>query len=131
MAQTTPMIAVVDDEDMVRMALGRLIRAAGFQVETFSSGAEFLVSTQRRQPHCVVLDLRMPRVSGFRVQEALAAAGLRLPIVIITGDDSPEIRARALAQGAHAYLRKPVDEATLLDAIESAIAPTANPTESE
>jgi FixJ family two-component response regulator len=118
----TALIAVVDDEESVRKALGRLLRAAGFDVETFSAGAEFLRWVERHRPHCVVLDLRMPQVSGFDVQRALVQAGANLPVVIITGDDFPEGRARALEHGAKAYLRKPVDEATLLDAIRRAIA---------
>lgn len=121
MLESTPVIAIVDDEESVRKALGRLIRAAGFNVETFSSGADFLLSLRQRLPHCVVLDLRMPRVNGFQVQQALAKAGNLLPVVIITGDDSAESRARALEQGARAYLRKPVDDATLIDAIQTAL----------
>ena len=74
-----------------------------------------------RLPQCVVLDLRMPHVSGFDVQRALKQANAQVPVVIITGDDSPESRADALRQGAKAYLRKPVDDATLIDAIQSAI----------
>jgi FixJ family two-component response regulator len=119
------MVAVVDDEESVRKALGRLIRAAGFRVETYASGSEFLHSVQQHLPHCVVLDLRMPHVNGFHVQQALTDSGTHVPVVIITGDDSPESRVRALAQGARAYLRKPVDDAMLLDAIQTAIRPSA------
>jgi FixJ family two-component response regulator len=121
MGKVTSLIAVVDDEESVRKALGRLIRAAGFEVVTYSSGADFLRSIRQRRPHCVVLDLRMPWVNGFDVQSALLQAEEQLPIVIITGDDSPESRLRALKQGAKAYLRKPVDDAILLDAIQSAM----------
>ena len=121
MSNTPAFIAVVDDEESVRKALSRLLRAAGFSVEIFASGSEFLSSVQQRQPHCVVLDLRMPHVSGFDVQRALKQAGARVPVVIITGDDSPESRAHALAQGAKAYLRKPVDDAMLIEAIQTAI----------
>jgi FixJ family two-component response regulator len=76
---------------------------------------------QHHKPDCVVLDLRMPQMSGFDVQAALQQTHAELPVVVITGDDVPEGRARALRQGARAYLRKPVDDATLLDAIEAAI----------
>ena len=114
-------IAVVDDEESVRKALGRLIRAAGFDVQTFPSGADFLHSTQAQCHHCVVLDVRMPLMDGFEIQQELRRIGVRMPVVIITGDDSPEYRARAFKQGAGAYLRKPVDEAMLLDAIQSAL----------
>jgi FixJ family two-component response regulator len=118
------LIAVVDDEESVRNALGRLIHSAGFDVQTFSSGLEFLHSTERR-PQCVVLDVRMPHMDGFEVQRTLMRAELPIPIIVITGDDSAECRTRALQQGAKAYLRKPVDEALLLDAIASALLPAS------
>jgi FixJ family two-component response regulator len=115
------LIAVVDDEDLVRKALGRLIRAVGFHVETFSTGADFLRSLQQHKPDCVVLDLRLPQMSGLEVQRAISKISALLPIVIITGDDSPESRTLALKQGAAAYLRKPVDETVLIDAIRNAV----------
>jgi len=121
MPSVDTLIAIVDDEESVRKALSRLIRAAGFGVETYASGADFLRAVEQRPPHCVVLDLRMPHISGFDVLRALKQADARVPVVIITGDDSPESRAEALGQGARAYLRKPVDEAMLIDAIQTAI----------
>jgi FixJ family two-component response regulator len=114
-------IAVVDDEESVLKALERLLRAEGFSVATFSSGSDFLRSVQRHRPHCVVLDLHMAQLSGFQVQQELRQTDAGLPVVIITGDDAPESRARALSQGAKAFLRKPVDDAILLDAIHAAI----------
>jgi FixJ family two-component response regulator len=121
MERDTFLVAVVDDEESVRRALGRLIRSAGFGVETFASGVEFMQSLQLHQPDCVVLDVRMPQVSGFEVQAALVRSGFELPVLIITGDDSPESRDRTLRQGARAYLRKPVDEAMLIAAIRGAV----------
>ena len=115
------LIAVVDDEESVRRALGRLIRSAGFGVEMFGSGMEFMQSLQRHRPDCVILDLRMPTINGMDVQSALVRSGSGVPVVIITGDDSPDTRERTLRQGARAYLRKPVDDAMLIDAIHSAI----------
>ena len=123
MSGTTTLIAIVDDEESVRKALSRLLRAAGFGVETYASGADFLRAVEQRPPHCVVLDLRMPHVSGFDVLRALRQAELPVPAVIITGDDSADSRAQALAEGARAYLRKPVDDAMLLDAIHTALRP--------
>jgi FixJ family two-component response regulator len=117
------LVAIVDDEESVRRALGRLVRSAGFHVQTFASGADFLHSLSRSSPQCVVLDLRMPHMSGFEVQMALVEQRSDVPVVIITGDDSAEIRLQTLSHGAKAYLRKPVDEAMLLDAIQSAIGP--------
>jgi FixJ family two-component response regulator len=125
MNKTRLLIAVVDDEEAVRIALRRLLRSASMNAETFSSGAEFLESIKEHQPDCVVLDLHMPQVNGFAVQARLAAAGSRVPVVIITGHDSAESRERALAGGAAAYLRKPVDDQALLEAINEAVNPAA------
>ena len=117
------LIAVLDDEAAVGKALSRLLRLAGLSVETFASGAAFLNSLQDHTPDCVVLDLHMPQMDGFEVQRRLAQAGVRVPVIAITGRDSPQARERALAGGATAYLPKPVDRQALLDAIAAAIAP--------
>ena len=124
MNNTRLLIAVVDDEEAIRIALRRLLRSASMNAETFSSGAEFLESMKEHQPDCVVLDLHMPQVNGFAVQARLAEAGNRVPVVVITGHDSAESRERALAGGAAAYLRKPVDDQALLEAIDQAVNPT-------
>jgi FixJ family two-component response regulator len=121
MSKVQPTIAVVDDEEQVRKALQRLLRSAGMRVETFPTGAEFLDALRTSQPDCVVLDLHMPGVNGFEVQARLNQSGTRLPVVVITGHDTPESRARALTGGASAYLPKPVDDLMLLDAIVAAI----------
>lgn len=122
MNETRPIIAVVDDEEPVRIALRRLLRSANLDAETFPSGAEFLESLKDHQPDCVILDLHMPQINGFAVQARLAEAGIRLPVIVITGHDATDTRARALAGGVSAYLRKPVDDQTLLTAISAAIA---------
>jgi FixJ family two-component response regulator len=115
----------VDDEACVRLALHRLIRSAGLEAETFPSGAEFLESMQTQQPDCIVLDVHMPEINGFEVQAQLAKSGARVPVVIITGHDTPETRVRVMEGGAAAYLLKPVDDRMLLDAITVAIADAA------
>lgn len=122
MNETRPIIAVVDDEEPVRIALRRLLRSANLDAETFPSGAEFLESLKDHQPDCVILDLHMPQINGFAVQARLAEAGIRLPVIVITGHDAADTRASALAGGVSAYLRKPVDDQTLLTAISAAIA---------
>lgn len=122
MAEAPRLIVVVDDEESLRKALARLLRSAGFAAETFNSGATFLESVRTRTPSCVVLDLHMPGMNGFEVQAELARTGARVPVIVITGHDTPEARARAIGQGAVAYLRKPVDDTLLLGAINSAIA---------
>jgi FixJ family two-component response regulator len=115
-------VAIVDDEEAVRRAFKRLIVSSGLDAETFASGAEFLQSLADRRPDCLVLDLHMMGVSGFDVQARLAEAKDPLPIVIITGRDSPEIRKRVMDVGPAGYLRKPVDDRVLLEAVTGAIA---------
>jgi FixJ family two-component response regulator len=121
MAKDTPLLAVVDDDADVRVALTRLVSSAGLAVETFASGAEFLRSVQDHEPDCVLLDLHMPEMSGFDVQAALARGHPAVPVVVMTGHDTPESRARAVRMGAKVYLRKPVDDEALLVAIGDAI----------
>jgi FixJ family two-component response regulator len=121
MMSDVPLLAVVDDDADVRVALTRLLASAGFAVETFASGAEFLRSIEDHEPHCVVLDLHMPEMSGFDVQGALASEHAAVPVVVITGHHTPESRARATQLGAKGYLCKPVDDGALLAAISTAI----------
>jgi FixJ family two-component response regulator len=121
MAKGAPLLAVVDDDADVRVALTRLVSSAGFAVETFASGAEFLHSVLDHEPDCVVLDLHMPEMSGFDVQSALAGGHAAVPVVVITGHDTPESRARAMRLGAKDYLCKPVNDEALLAAIGTAI----------
>jgi CheY-like chemotaxis protein len=116
-----PYVAVVDDEEPVRKALRRLLRAAGLQAEGHASGQEFLAAAAQRRPDCVVLDLHMPRMSGLQVLRKLQAAPQPPPVVVITAHDEPEAREQCLAAGAAAYLRKPLDERLLLNAISAAL----------
>jgi FixJ family two-component response regulator len=116
-----PYVAVVDDEEPVRKALRRLLRAAGLQADSYASGQEFLDAAAQRQPDCVVLDLHMPGMSGLQALRKLQAAGRALPIVIISAHDEPATREQCLAAGATAFLRKPLDERLLLNAISAAL----------
>jgi FixJ family two-component response regulator len=118
--ETDLLIAVVDDEEPIRTALMRLMRSAGLSVETFGSGPEFLESLETRLPDCVVLDLHMPQMDGFHVQAHLARKCAGLPVIIVTGHHFPKARERAMAGGVSAFLRKPVHDRTLLDAISAA-----------
>ena len=122
-----PYIAVVDDEEPVRKALGRLLRASGMEVECYAGGGEFLEGSARRRPDCVVLDLHMPGMSGLQVLAALRLARPGIPAVIITAHDAPEIRRQCLAAGAADYLRKPLDERVLLDAISAGLRAAKTP----
>ena len=117
-------IAIVDDDAGFRRALGRLIRAAGFEADAYASGAEFLKGAREHPPACVVLDLQMPGLDGFDVQARMARDRIRIPVIVVTGNDSPESESMALERGATAYLRKPVDEKEVLDAIRGAVGAT-------
>lgn len=121
MGSNATLLAVVDDDAEVRVALRRLVSSAGYAVEIYSSGAEFLRSVDDHAPDCLVLDLHMPDINGFEVQVALAESHAAFPVVVITGYDTPESRGRALQLGARAYLCKPVDDEALLAAIEDAM----------
>jgi len=116
-----PYVAIVDDEEPVRKALKRLLRASGLEAEGYASGKDFLEASALREPDCVLLDLHMPRMSGLQVLRALQTARRTLPIVVITAHDAPETREQCLAAGAAAYLRKPLEEHELLDTITAAL----------
>jgi FixJ family two-component response regulator len=121
MSRSKLVVAIVDDEDTVRRALERLFRSAGIESEVFSGGGSFLDSLRSHHPDCVVLDLHMPGVTGFDVQARLRELDLNIPVVVITGHDTPESRGRVRELGAAVYLRKPVAAKALLEAIENAI----------
>jgi FixJ family two-component response regulator len=121
MGSIVPYVAIVDDEEPVRKALKRLLRASGLDAESYASGKEFLDAIALREPDCVLLDLHMPRMSGLQVLRALQAARRKLPIVIITAHDAHETREQCLAAGATAYLRKPLEEHELIDTITAAL----------
>ena len=117
-----PLLAVVDDDADVRIALMRLVSSAGHAVESFATGAEFLLSIKQRVPDCLILDLQMPGMSGFDVQGALARnPGVKIPVVVITGHDSADSRKRARDLGAYDYLAKPVEHEALLAAVDAAM----------
>jgi FixJ family two-component response regulator len=123
-----PSIAIVDDEEGIRKALGRLLRAAGLEAHGYANGQEFLTAAAERRPDCVVLDLHMPGMSGLQVLRKLKAIGLLLPIVVITAHDEPETREQCLSTGARAYLRKPLEDRLLLNAISAAMRSPGAPT---
>jgi len=116
-----PRIAVVDDEASVRTALGRLLRLARFEVQTFACGEEFIDSLATRRPACALLDIHMPAMTGFDVQARLRAMGIHLPVVFITASDDVSLSEKVVAEGGIRLLRKPFSNAELLDAIELAL----------
>ena len=121
MGSIVPYVAIVDDEEPVRKALKRLLRASGLDAESYASGQAFLEAAALRAPDCVLLDLHMPRMSGLQVLRALQAARRALPIIVITAHDAHETREQCLAAGASAFLRKPLEEHELLDTITAAL----------
>ena len=114
-------VAVVDDDVPVRTAMRRLLRSAGYAVEAYSDGAEFISALPGVRPDCILLDLAMPRMNGAEVLERLAALGITVPSVIVTGSMGTGLQARAVQAGAGAILRKPVDDQALLDAVAAAL----------
>jgi FixJ family two-component response regulator len=115
-------VLIVDDDASVRKALRRLFHASGHTVETFASATEFLACELPPDAGCLVLDIRMPGISGLDLQKQLAVRHPDLPVVVITGHGDDEVRQRALAGGAIAVLDKPFDDQALLDAVEQAMA---------
>jgi FixJ family two-component response regulator len=118
-----PLISVVDDDDSVRESVRGLLRSARFGVEAFASAEEFLSSHRMGATDCLVLDVRMPGMSGLELQHRLMASHPALPIVFITSHGDEELRLRALRAGAVDYLLKPFGEEALLNAVERALSP--------
>ncbi len=115
-------VFVVDDDPSVRKALQRLIRTIGYEVESLADAAAYLrCSASVASPACLLLDIRMPGMSGLELQSAIAGTTRALPIVFITGHGDEDVRAQALASGAIDVLFKPLDETILLGAIERAL----------
>jgi len=118
----TPLVSVVDDDESVRESLRGLIRSIGLSVQTFASAEDFSRSERVEKTDCLILDVRMPGMSGLELQRHLAASERDIPIIFITGHESDEaVRARALGDGAVAYLIKPFSEDALLQAVNAAL----------
>ena len=123
MSLPSPTVFLVDDDDSVLRALGRLIKSAGYEVQTFVSARGFLDSGDfKKGPACLVLDVRMPGLNGLDLQQELQAANATLPIIFITGHGDIPTTVRAMKAGAVDFLPKPVKDAVLLRAIEQALA---------
>jgi FixJ family two-component response regulator len=118
----TPLISVVDDDHSVRESLSSLIRSVGLGVKVFGSAEEFVTSDDLDKTDCVILDVRMPGMSGLELQRRLAVSHPQLPVVFITAHGSDEeVRSRALKDGAVDYLSKPLSEETVLSAVQTAL----------
>lgn len=123
-APAPPLVFVVDDDAAVRRSLARLVKTAGYEAEVFASVREFLARRPYDGPCCLVLDVRMPGLTGLDLQETLRVAGQRLSIVFVTGYRDVPVTVRAMKGGAVDVLTKPVDAEVLLEAIRQAVART-------
>lgn len=121
MSKAPSIVFVVDDESSVRKSLSRLLKAAGYRVEVFSSAEEFLRRGQEDEIGCLVLDVQMPDLNGLELQQVLAATDRPLSIVFITGHGDIPTSVRAMKAGAIDFLAKPFDERDLLEAIDRAL----------
>jgi len=119
--EQAPLVAIVDDDASVRQSTDRLIRSFGYRTQVFGSGQEFLSSGAAERAACLLLDVRMPGMDGLDVQRSMAERGARIPIVFLTGRASDEEERRARSAGAVGFLRKPVQQTSLRQAIESAV----------
>ena len=117
----TDMVFVIDDDESIREALKSLIRSVGLSVETFASAHEFLQSSRPDVPSCLILDVRMPGLSGLDLQRDLAEANIHIPIIFITGHGDIPMSVRAMKAGAVEFLTKPFRDQDLLDAIQQAL----------
>jgi len=119
------MVAVVDDDEAVRISLMRLLTVAGYDARGFDSGMAFLEAPEAAAAWCVVTDLQLPGVSGLELQKALAARGLTVPMVFVTAFGTVPVSVEAMRGGAVDFLEKPADPASLLEAVERAVAQRA------
>ena len=116
-----PLISIVDDDASVRKSLQGLIRSVGYIVKAFASAEEFLNSEHIHITNCLILDVRMPGMSGLELQRELATDGCEIPLIFITAHGNEVARSQALRNGAVDYLFKPFSEESLLDAIQVAL----------
>jgi len=114
-------VFVVDDDPSFRRSAERLIRLAGFKVQAFGSAGEFLAAKRPDEPSCLVVDVRMPGLSGLDLQRELAKAGVVLPIIFVTGHGDIPMSVQAMKAGAVEFLTKPFRDKKLLDAIDEAL----------
>ena len=121
MNERAPIVFVVDDDPSVRRSIKRLIGSVGLQVELFGSAQEFLLSKRPEAPSCLVLDIRLPGISGLNFQHELAEANIHIPIIFITAHGDIPMTVRAMKAGAVEFLTKPFREQDLLDAIQLAL----------
>ena len=121
MSEDRAVVFVVDDDPSMRRSLESLLRSVGHEVRLFSSAQEFMQAARPDAPGCLVLDVRLPGMSGLTFQQELTKAGVALPVIFITGHGDVPMTVRAMKAGAAEFLTKPFDDQVLLDAIHAAI----------
>src|SRR5438309_3776393 len=119
--ERTKMVAIVDDDDLMRSALQGLLKAVGMPAQAFASAEEFLKSGQQRQAGCLIADIRMPGMSGLELQAQLNAEHCRVPIIFITAHGDTKMRLQALRAGAVEFMAKPFDDEVLLENVRAAL----------
>jgi FixJ family two-component response regulator len=119
--QKSPLVVVVDDDESLRNALQDLVEADGQSSLGFASAEDFLDSPSGRNAACLIVDVRMPGMSGLELQARLRAEGSRMPIIFITAHGDAEMRALAVRDGAVAFLPKPFDDSALLEIVHAAL----------
>jgi FixJ family two-component response regulator len=116
-----PVICIIDDDPSVREAMEGLVRSLGYSSATFSSAEEYLQSDHVGDSSCLIVDLRMPGMSGADLQDLLIADGCETPIIFMTASRDEGVRRRVLNAGALGFLRKPIDDRSLIDCLENAL----------
>ncbi len=114
-------VFVIDDSISIRRSLERLIKSVGLTVQSYASADEFLKSGRPKTESCIVLDVRMPGLTGFELQEALAASDIRIPIIFLTGHANVPMSVKAMKAGAIDFIEKPFNDSVLLEAIHKAL----------
>jgi FixJ family two-component response regulator len=115
------MVAIVDDDDLMRSALQGLLKSAGLSAKAFASAEEFLKSGQQHEVGCLVTDIRMPGMSGLELQAKLNAEHCRIPTIFITAHGDEKMRMQALRAGAVEFMAKPFDDEALLESVRAAL----------
>ena len=118
---TTKVVAIVDDDDLMRSALHGLLKAVGLPAQAFASAEDFLKSGQQQQTACLIVDIRMPGMSGLELQAKLNAEQYRIPTIFITAHGDERMRMKALRAGAVEFLTKPFDNKALIESVRAAL----------
>jgi two-component system response regulator FixJ len=122
MAGPEPAVFIVDDDDAVRRFLGGLIESVALRVEAYASAQDFLAAYEPDRPGCLVLDVRMPGMSGLELQRELVERAIDLPVIVLTGHGNVQVAVHAMKAGAIDFVEKPFDNELLLDRIQKAVA---------